>query len=130
MCEEVERHTEVDAVMHTKERRGDACKRDLHRSPDTPENLLQLVEPPPPIWLRGAGKKAQSMVEKYGVKGVEALQLILAERVAKGWGAPSNAEFDEKKLEATIIVQDLFECLALKGENKETKSRFFRGYLA
>ncbi|MCJ7560967.1 4-vinyl reductase [Candidatus Bathyarchaeota archaeon] len=70
------------------------------------------------------------MVEKYGVKGVEALQLILAERAAKGWGALSNAEFDEKKLEATIIVQDLFECLALKGENKEAKSRFFRGYLA
>ncbi|HEY4675124.1 MAG TPA: hypothetical protein VIH48_03620 [Candidatus Bathyarchaeia archaeon] len=46
------------------------------------------------------------MVEKYGVKGVEALQLILAECVVKGWGAPSNAEFDEKKLEDTIIVQD------------------------
>lgn len=104
MREEAERHSEADAVMHTKERRGDAYKRELHRSPDTPENLLRLVEPPPPIWLSGAGKKAQSMVEKYGVKGVEALQLIMAERVTKGWAPPAMRSLMRKKLEATIIV--------------------------
>ena len=46
----------------------------------------------------------------------------LAKRTTKGWGAFSNAELDGKKLEDTIIVQDLFECLTLKKENKETKS--------
>jgi len=29
-----------------------------------------------------------------------------------------------------IFIQDLFECLTIKKENKEAKSQFFRGYIA
>jgi len=74
-------------------------------------------------------KEAKSVVEKYGVDRLRALQIILAERVAKGWGIPNIAEFDKKRLEATIKVQDLFECLPFKGKHKESRSHFFRGYL-
>lgn len=73
--------------------------------------------------------KAQWVVERYGVNGLNALQIILAERTAKGWGIPNLAGFNEKKFEATIKVQDLFECLPFKGKHKEAKSHFFRGYL-
>ena len=73
--------------------------------------------------------KAKSVVEKYGANGLRALQIILAERVAKGWGIPDIAEFDEKRLGAIIKVQDLFECLPFRGKHKESRSHFFRGYL-
>jgi predicted hydrocarbon binding protein len=73
--------------------------------------------------------KAKNVSEKYGVNGLKALRIILAERVAKGWGIPNIAEFNEERLEATISVQDLFECLPFKGKYKEGRSHFFRGYL-
>src|SRR3989304_3364562 len=71
MCEEAERHSKVDAVMHTKERRWDACKRDPHRSPNTPANLLQLAEPSPPIWLRGAEKRLKAWLKSMALKGLK-----------------------------------------------------------
>jgi predicted hydrocarbon binding protein len=70
------------------------------------------------------------MVEDYGVKGVEGLHLTWRRGPPRDGGAFSNAELDGNKLEDTIIVQDLFECLALKVGNEEAKSRFFRGYTA
>jgi predicted hydrocarbon binding protein len=78
----------------------------------------------------GAGEnKARSVTENYGSNGLKALQIILAERVAKGWGVPKVEMFDEERVESTITIRDLFECLPFKGKSKETKSHFFRGYL-
>ncbi|KPV64438.1 MAG: hypothetical protein AOA65_0970 [Candidatus Bathyarchaeota archaeon BA1] len=79
--------------------------------------------------VSAGGKEAKRVVERYGIDGLRALQIILAERVAKGWGIPNIAEFDEKRVEATIKVEDLFECLPFKGKYKEGRSHFFRGYL-
>lgn len=79
--------------------------------------------------LKAGENKARNIIEKYRVDRVKALQIILAERVAKGWGIPKIEEFNEEKLEATISVQDLFECLPYKGKCPQPKSHFFRGYL-
>jgi len=73
--------------------------------------------------------KAKNVIEDYGVSGMKAAQIILAERVAHGWGIPKLLEFDEQKPRAKVEVKDLFECLSLKGKCKEAKSHFFRGYL-
>jgi predicted hydrocarbon binding protein len=77
--------------------------------------------------LAAGENKAKRVVEKYGVDGLGALQIILAERAAKGWGIPDIA--DKKRPEAAIIVQDLFECLPFKGKHSKANSQFFRGYL-
>jgi predicted hydrocarbon binding protein len=79
--------------------------------------------------LKAGENKAKNIFEKYGVDGLKALQIILAERVAKGWGIPKIEEFKEDKLEAKISVQDLFECLPYRGKLSQPKSHFFRGYL-
>jgi predicted hydrocarbon binding protein len=79
--------------------------------------------------VKAGENKARNVVEKYGVHGLRALQIILAERVAKGWGVPNVVEFDEKKFKATVTVQDLFECLPFKGKDRQPKSHFFRGYI-
>lgn len=79
--------------------------------------------------LKAGENKAKNIFEKYGVDGLSALQIILAERVAKGWGIPKIEEFNEEKLEAKITVQDLFECLPYRGKDKQPKSHFFRGYI-
>jgi len=73
--------------------------------------------------------RAKNVVEEYGVGGLKAAQIILAERIAKGWGIPNLTEINEHRPNATIEVQDLFECLPFKGKQRETKSHFFRGYL-
>jgi len=77
--------------------------------------------------LAAGENKAKSVVKKYGVNGLKALQIILAERAAKGWGIPNIV--NRKKLETTITVQDLFECLPFKGRHNKAHSQFFRGYL-
>jgi predicted hydrocarbon binding protein len=79
--------------------------------------------------LKAGENKAKNIFEKYGRDRLKALQIIMAERVAKGWGIPKIEEFKEDKLEAKISVQDLFECLPYKGKLSQTKSHFFRGYL-
>jgi len=74
--------------------------------------------------------KVESMNEKYDLDKLTVLRVILAERAAKGWGIPRIEKFDEGKTEVTITVQELFECLPLRGRYKEAKSQFFRGYVA
>jgi len=73
--------------------------------------------------------KARNVIKDYGVSGVEAASIILAERVAHGWGIPKLLEFDEQKPKAKVKVKDLFECVSLKGRSEEARSHFFRGYL-
>jgi len=74
--------------------------------------------------------KVKTINERYDLDKMTTLKIILAERAAKGWGIPEIEKFDEEKIEVTINVQELFECLPFKGKNKEGKSHFFRGYLA
>lgn len=75
-------------------------------------------------------RKVASMKIKYGLKGREALEAIMLERMAKGWGIPEVVEFDSKRAKAVIQVRELFECLPFKGKAGEAKSSFFRGYLS
>jgi len=78
----------------------------------------------------GAGEaKIDSVTKRYGIGGVKALQAVLAERMAKGWGIPRLAEFNQEKLEALIEVEDLFECLPYMGRKIGPQSLFFKGYL-
>jgi len=80
---------------------------------------------------KAAGQeRAKNLSEKYDLDKLTILKIILAERAAKGWGIPEIEKFDEKKAEATINVQELFECVLFRSRNKEAKSQFFRGYLA
>jgi predicted hydrocarbon binding protein len=68
--------------------------------------------------------------KKYNIKGVEVLKAIFTERIAKGWGIPELEKFDEEKSLAIIKVYELFECIPFKGMYKESRSYFFKGYLA
>lgn len=78
----------------------------------------------------GAGRnRAESVGKKYGAVGLRALQIIMAERTARGWGLVEVKKMDEGKLEAVVEVEDLFECLPYRGAMKEPQSVFFRGYL-
>jgi predicted hydrocarbon binding protein len=79
--------------------------------------------------LKAGENKAESVCGKYGVGDLKALKIVLAERIAKGWGIPELAEFNKEEPSITIRVQDLFECLPFKGKLRETRSNFFRGYL-
>jgi len=80
---------------------------------------------------KAAGEdKVRIINETYSLDRLTTLKMILAERIAKGWGIPEIERFDEEKLEVMITVQELFECLPFQGRNKEGKSHFFRGYLA
>jgi len=79
--------------------------------------------------LESGMSKAKRAMKEYGLEGVDALRVILKERVAKGWCIPEIEVFDEKKNEAVIKVYELFECLPFRGKLKEPRSHFFRGYL-
>jgi predicted hydrocarbon binding protein len=79
--------------------------------------------------VRAGENKAERISERYGIGGLKALEVILAERIAKEWGIPKIEVFNEEKLESTITVHELFECLSFRGEGREAKSHFFEGYL-
>ena len=79
--------------------------------------------------LEAGVRDARRVREKYGLEGVEALNVVLKERVAKGWGIPVVESLDEERGEAIISVRDLFECLPYRGKLKEPRGHFFRGYL-
>ena len=76
-----------------------------------------------------AGEARAKEVVAEGFSGSLAFDVILAERVGLGWGVPKLIEFDEKNVEGSLSVQDLFECLPFKGAVKESRSHLFRGYL-
>jgi len=76
-----------------------------------------------------AGEARAKEVVAEGFSGSLAFDVILAERVGLGWGIPKLIEFDEKNVEGSLSVQDLFECLPFKGAVKESRSHLFRGYL-
>lgn len=67
--------------------------------------------------------------ESFGVTGMKALKVNLAERLAEGWGISDIQEYDEKQGRVTVRVVDLFECLPLRGRCDRCNSHFFRGYL-
>lgn len=77
-----------------------------------------------------AGEARAREVIAEGFKGSIALDVILSERVALGWGVPKLIEFDENRVEGSLSVQELFECLPFKSSGKDSRSSFFRGYLA
>jgi len=80
---------------------------------------------------KAAGEnKVKIINEKYNLDRLTVLKVILAEKSAKGWCIPEIEKFDEEKVEITIVVQELFECIPFKGKNRDPKSQFFRGYLA
>lgn len=125
MCKEVERHSETDAVMHTKERRRSACKRELHHSPDTPENLLQLAEPSPPIGLRGAGKKAQSMVEEYGVKGLKPCNSSWRRRSPRDGTPSAMRSLMRKSLKTPLLFKTFSSAWPSKGKIRRLRADSF-----
>ncbi|MBO3840065.1 MAG: V4R domain-containing protein [Thermoproteota archaeon] len=71
--------------------------------------------------------KAKSIVKKYRLDKSKMLNLIMAERAAKGWCLAEVTEFSSKKV--TLIVRELFECLPFQGKQENSVSQFFRGYL-
>jgi len=75
--------------------------------------------------MRGAEK----FKTEYGLEKRQALDAVLKEVMAKGWGVSEVEVFDERRNEAVIRVYELFECLPFKGRLKEPKSHLFRGYL-
>lgn len=79
--------------------------------------------------VKAGEAKAESLSQKYGVKGREALEIVLAERVAKGWAAPKIIRYDEEKFLVEIEAEGLFECFPFKGKLKEPNGLFFKGYL-
>ena len=76
-----------------------------------------------------AGEERAKEVIAEGFSGSLAFELILEERVGLGWGIPKIIEFDEKNVEGSLSVQDLFECFYFKGAANESRSHFFRGFL-
>lgn len=78
----------------------------------------------------GAGRnRAENISKKYGATGLKALQIIIAERAARGWGIAKIKSAEENDLKVVVEVEDLFECFPYKGSMKEPQSIFFRGYL-
>jgi predicted hydrocarbon binding protein len=77
-----------------------------------------------------AGETRAKEVISEGFSGSLALDVILAERIGLGWGVPRLTEFDEKNVGGSISVQELFECLPFKETGNESRSHFFRGFLA
>lgn len=75
------------------------------------------------------GEKVEKMRIKYKMSDEEILSIILNERIAKGWCIPELIDFNKIESRAIIRVYELFECLPLKGKEKEVKSYFFKGYL-
>ncbi|MEM0358526.1 MAG: V4R domain-containing protein [Candidatus Hadarchaeales archaeon] len=75
-----------------------------------------------------AGLRKARKVIQLGLSGIQALDFILTERIAKGWGLPTIKKFNGDTVE--VEMQELFECLPFKGKGKESKSQFFRGYLS
>lgn len=73
--------------------------------------------------------KIENIVRKYKVNGFSAIKIALAERIPKGWGIPRIDEFNKENLQAMITIEELFECLPFKNEERNTTSHFFRGYL-
>ncbi|MGC8831902.1 MAG: V4R domain-containing protein [Thermoproteota archaeon] len=72
--------------------------------------------------------KAKSTVKKHRLDKLGSLRLMMAERAAKGWCRVEVAEFSNRS--ATLIVNDLFECMPFKGKQDNAVSQFFRGYLS
>lgn len=79
--------------------------------------------------VKAGEAKAESLRQKYGIKGRKALEAILAERVAKGWAVPKILRYDEEKFLVEVEAEGLFECLPFKGKLKEPNGLFFKGYL-
>lgn len=79
--------------------------------------------------LSAGMNKIENIEKKYGLSGLTALKIALAERIPKGWGVPRIEEYNERDLQATITVEELFECLPFKRAEKNATSHFFRGYL-
>jgi len=74
------------------------------------------------------GLRKARKVSQLGLSPPQALDLVLTERIAKGWGVPTIRKFNGDSVE--VEMQDLFECLPFKGKGKESRSQFFRGYLS
>lgn len=72
--------------------------------------------------------KARRVQDHFKVEGRDALRIILAEHVAKGWGVPVIVTYDLNRKEAVIKVRELFECAAI-AKATEPASEFFKGYL-
>ncbi|MGQ9479675.1 MAG: V4R domain-containing protein [Thermoproteota archaeon] len=71
-------------------------------------------------------RKFKSATRKYHLNKQTTINIILAERSAKGWCIAKLEEFSSKG--ATVTVKELFECLFFKGQDKPF-SQFFRGYI-
>lgn len=72
--------------------------------------------------------RAESVINKNHMDELSALKLILADRSAKGWCLAEVKEFDSRS--ATLVVNELFECMPFEVKRDKAVSQFFRGYLA
>ena len=75
-----------------------------------------------------AGQRKVAKIMKLGLGGKELVELILKERVAKGWCIPKLLEFDESAHKARVRAYQLFECMPRRKGG--IGSRFFMGYLS
>jgi len=83
------------------------------------------------LGIEAGRAKARRVQEEFHLHGEDALRIILAERVAKGWGIASLLKYDSTNGAALITVKELYECICVRSENVaiESKGEFFRGYL-
>lgn len=79
--------------------------------------------------LEAGEEKARRVQERFNLAGQDALRLILAERVAKGWGIPVILKYDAVGKEAQISVAQSFECAEAEQRVTEPAGEFLRGYL-
>lgn len=92
--------------------------------------MIQPLQDPASSSQEAGERKAKLVQERFRLAGEEALKVILAERVAKGWGVPTVERYDGGGRQAVVAVRDLFECLPFQGKMAEPSSHLFRGYLA
>ena len=79
--------------------------------------------------LEAGDAKAKQVQAEFNLHGEDALRIILAERVAKGWGVPSILKYDPTGRTAVVSVEGLFECMTMGRDATEPTGDFFRGYL-
>jgi len=62
------------------------------------------------------------VVEKYGVKGVEVLQFILAERAAKGWAPTAMRSLMRKSLKPPLLFKTFSSAWPSKGKIRRLRA--------
>ena len=80
--------------------------------------------------LRAGNALLASIRENFGVEGLDALKLMAALGMARGWCRTEVVEWDEEKPRLVVRMWDLFECMPFRNQGGRPRSHFMRGLLA